>query len=71
MEEASPMIERAHVQRYSFASVAPELSGTFLLTGPEADRPHCMADDPVHREPVSGAKFPAIREENRDFSGFG
>jgi hypothetical protein len=31
------------------------------------ERPDWLADEPVNGEPVSEARFPAIRENNREF----
>jgi hypothetical protein len=40
-----------------------------VLTYPEIipRTPDCVADEPVNGEPVSEARFPAIREKNREF----
>jgi hypothetical protein len=44
-----------------------------VLTHPEItlQRPDWLADDAVLIVPVSGLKFPANREINREFRGFG
>jgi hypothetical protein len=36
-----------------------------------AQRPDCVADEPVSGEPVSASQFPANREFNREFFKFG
>jgi hypothetical protein len=42
------------------------MSTIFMEREKSAWRPHCVADEPVDREPVSGAEFPVNREKNRE-----
>jgi hypothetical protein len=46
------------------------MSAVFSNLEKSAQRPHCMADETVSGEPVSGPKFPVTRESAGNISSF-
>jgi hypothetical protein len=64
-----PKSQKIAAQRQISARQLSGMSGIFLRTGRDLQRLHWLAEDAVSCEPVSGTKFPANREINREFCG--